>query len=112
LRGLLFDRRMWWPVAAEPATDATVIAPDLPGHGETPTRSDCSPTDLAAQLAELIHSLELRRAPIVVGHATSAWLAAAFAHDFAVHDVLTVDETRFPHLTDPRGVTAELRALM
>lgn len=46
---------------------------------------------VATQLAELIHSLGLRQAPIVVGHATSAWLATAFARDFAVHAVLTID---------------------
>ena len=88
LHGLLFDRTMWWPVAAELATDGTVIAPDLPGHGETPSRGDCSPNNLAAQLAELIHNLGLRRAPIVVGHSTSAWLATTLACDFAVHDLV------------------------
>ena len=44
LHGLGFDRRMWWPVAAELADESLVIAVDLPGHGRTPRRSTCDPT--------------------------------------------------------------------
>lgn len=39
-----------------------------------------------------MHGLGLHRAPIVVGHATSAPLAAAFADGDATHRVLTADE--------------------
>jgi pimeloyl-ACP methyl ester carboxylesterase len=93
LHGLLFDRTMWWPVAAELAgVDCSVIAPDLPGHGESPGRDDHRPERVAADLAALVHGLGLRRAPLVVGHATSAWLAAAFADAYAIHHLLTVDE--------------------
>jgi pimeloyl-ACP methyl ester carboxylesterase len=94
LHGLLFDRTMWWPVAAElaTATTCTVIAPDLPGHGDSPPRNDHDPAKLAADLATLVHHLDLHRAPIVVGHAESGALADAFGERFAVHDVLTVDE--------------------
>jgi hypothetical protein len=156
LHGLLFDRTMWWPVAAELATAATctVIAPDLPGHGDSPARTThdpalCAqdPARLAGELAALVHSLGLHRAPIVVGHAESARLAAAFGERFATHQVLTTDELgagradipdhylpyarrrtdpdlleayaswctpppvdRFPHLADPAGFAAGLRA--
>jgi len=43
LHGLLFDRTMWWPVAADLAatTSCTIVAPDLPGHGQSPLRDDC-----------------------------------------------------------------------
>jgi pimeloyl-ACP methyl ester carboxylesterase len=92
LHGLLFDRTMWWPVAAELATECTVIAPDLPGHGQTPPRSDYSLERIAADLAGLVHGLQLHRAPIVVGHGTAAWLAVAFADAYATHCVLTLDE--------------------
>jgi pimeloyl-ACP methyl ester carboxylesterase len=151
LHGLLFDRTMWWPVAAELATSArcTVLAPDLPGHGDTPGRAGHDPAVVAGDLAGLVHRLDLHRAPIVVGHAESAGLAAAFADRFAVHQVLTVDDLgpaggrteipehyrpyarrrhdpdllaayagwhasprtcTFPHLTDPAGFAAGLRA--
>jgi pimeloyl-ACP methyl ester carboxylesterase len=168
LHGLLFDRTMWWPVAAELATSTrcTVLAPDLPGHGDTPGRTgrDTSgraghgdtpgraghdPAVVAGDLAGLVHRLDLHRAPIVVGHAESAGLADAFADRFAVHEVLTVDDLgpaagrteipehyrpyarrrhdpdllaaypgwraaprtcTFPHLTDPAGFAAGLRA--
>lgn len=94
LHGLLFDRTMWWPVAAElaTATTCTVLAPDLPGHGDTPPRADHDPDELAGDLALLVHRLDLHRAPIVVGHAESAGLATAFADRFAIHQVLTVDD--------------------
>jgi len=92
LHGLLFDRTMWWPVAAELAADCTVIAPDLPGHGECPPRTDCSLERIAADLATLVDDLRLHRAPIVVGHGTSAWLVIAFADVYATHCLLTLDE--------------------
>jgi pimeloyl-ACP methyl ester carboxylesterase len=94
LHGLLFDRTMWWPVAAElaTATTCTVIAPDLPGHGDSPARRDHDPGKLAYDLAQLVHRLDLHRAPIVVGHAESAALAEAMKERFAVHEVLTVDD--------------------
>ena len=94
LHGLLFDRTMWWPVAAELAARCTVIAPDLPGHGQSAPRADCSPARIAEDLATLVNNLGLHRAPIVVGHATSAWLAAAFAGSYATHHLLLVDEPR------------------
>jgi pimeloyl-ACP methyl ester carboxylesterase len=91
LHGLLFDRTMWWPVAAE-LTNCTVVAPDLPGHGQSPPRDDCRIERIAADLAGLVHALGLIRAPVVVGHAASALLAMAFADTYATHCVLTVDE--------------------
>jgi pimeloyl-ACP methyl ester carboxylesterase len=93
LHGLLFDRTMWWPVAAELASPrCTVVAPDLPGHGQSPARDVCRPEKLAAEIAQLVDRLFLRRAPIVVGHAGSAPLATAFAAGYATHAVVTLDE--------------------
>ena len=92
LHGLLFDRTMWWPVAAELAGSCTVIAPDLPGHGDSPARDDYSPARISWDLATLVHALGLHRAPIIVGHGTSAWLATFFAATYTTHQVITVDE--------------------
>lgn len=103
LHGLLFDRTMWWPVAAElaSATTCTVIAPDLPGHGDSPPRADHDPEKLASDLAQLVHRLDLHRAPIVVGHAESKTLATAFADTFSVHEVLAVDDLGDDHAEIP-----------
>ncbi|MEU4560684.1 alpha/beta fold hydrolase [Actinoplanes sp. NPDC023936] len=92
LHALLFDRTEWWPLAADLAGSCTVVAPDLPGHGETALPAGLTPDQVAGVLARLVESFGLRRAPIVVGHATSAPLATAFARQFAVHGMLTVDE--------------------
>jgi pimeloyl-ACP methyl ester carboxylesterase len=104
LHGLLFDRTMWWPVAAELSTSAscTMLAPDLPGHGDTPPRAAHDIDRLAADLAVLVQRLDLHRAPVVVGHAESAALATVFAERFAVHRVLTVDDV------DPAGGRTEI----
>ncbi|GAB2616741.1 hypothetical protein Aab01nite_29710 [Paractinoplanes abujensis] len=113
LHGLLFDRTMWWPVAAELAGDCTVIAPDLPGHGQCPPRTDYSLERIAADLAALVHDLQLHRAPIVVGHGTSAWLAIAFADAYATHCLLTLDEPddNLPATVDDLVASAGLAAV-
>jgi pimeloyl-ACP methyl ester carboxylesterase len=94
LHGLAFDRTIWWPAAADLVmiTSCTVIAVDLPGHGQSPPRDDYRPQRLARDLATLIDGLGLRRAPIVVGHGASSRLAAAFGQDYATHHLVTVDE--------------------
>ncbi|GID29854.1 alpha/beta fold hydrolase [Paractinoplanes brasiliensis] len=91
LHGLLFDRTMWWPVAAELAGHCSVVAPDLPGHGQSPIRDDCSMARIADDLATLVQSLGSTRAPIVVGHDASAGLALTFADRYATHRVFAVD---------------------
>jgi pimeloyl-ACP methyl ester carboxylesterase len=96
LHGLLFDRAMWWPAAAELRTDATVIAVDLPGHGTSPARATYDPHAVVTDLAHLLHDLHLTMAPVVVGHGTSAGLAALFAARFFTHAVVLVDAPTEP----------------
>ncbi|WP_433375803.1 alpha/beta fold hydrolase [Actinoplanes sp. CA-142083] len=93
LHGLLFDRTMWWPVAAELASaGCTIVAPDLPGHGQSPPRDDYRLERVARDLAGLVDNLGLRRAPLLVGHGASALLAAVFADAYATHEVVMLDE--------------------
>lgn len=92
LHGLLFDRTMWWPVAAELAGCGTVVAPDLPGHGDSPRAHDVTPARMADNLAALVYGLDLRRAPVLVAHGTAGLLAATFADMFATRHVIVVDE--------------------
>ena len=88
---VLFDRVVWWPAAADLRPHATVIAVDLPGHGGSTRRSAYDPEELVDDLAELLYSLEMQRAPVVVGHAASAPLALLFAARYATHAVVAVD---------------------
>lgn len=98
---VMFDRAMWWPAAAELRPHATVIAVDLPGHGDSPGRDRYDPDDLVGELALLLHTLGVRQAPIVVGHATAAPLAVHFAARCVVHAVVTVDPPH-PHEAVPQ----------
>jgi pimeloyl-ACP methyl ester carboxylesterase len=88
---VLFDRTTWWPTAADLRPDATMIAVDLPGHGTSSRRERYEADDLVDDLAELIASLQLRRAPVMVGHGPSATLATLFAARYATHAVVAVD---------------------
>ena len=110
LHGLLFDRTMWWPVAAELASArCTVIAPDLPGHGQSPARDTCRLKSVAAEIARLVDRLGLHRAPVMVGHASAAPLATTFGAAYATQAVVTLDEppagtTGLDDLVDAAGL--------
>ena len=88
---VMFDRLMWWPAAADLRPHATVIAPDLPGHGASTRRTHYDPDEIVAELAGLVDHLGVRRAPVVVGHASAAALAERFAATYATQAVVTVD---------------------
>jgi len=116
---VMFDRAMWWPAAAELRPHATVIAVDLPGHGDSSARDRYDPDDLVGELALLLHTLGVRQAPIVVGHASAAPLAVHFAVRCVVHAVVTVDpHEAVPELDqyvqgfDPDAVPAHYRDLV
>ncbi|WP_328475751.1 alpha/beta hydrolase [Actinoplanes sp. NBC_00393] len=107
LHSLLLDRTLWWPVAAELAGFCTVIAPDLPGHGETPPAGGCTPDHVAAQLALLLHSVRANLAPVVVAHANTGCLAAALAENYATHAATIIDGTGGRTGNDVEAVLAE-----
>jgi pimeloyl-ACP methyl ester carboxylesterase len=96
LHGLFYDRTTWWPVAAELGDACSVIAVDLPGHGQSAARGDNDVDGLARDLAVLIRNLHLHRAPVVVGQGEGALLAETFAHRYATRAVLTFDEPAAP----------------
>ncbi|UQU67487.1 alpha/beta fold hydrolase [Couchioplanes caeruleus] len=91
---VLFGRTSWWPTAADLRPHATVVAVDLPGHGQSTARACYDPGELVDDLAALLNSLRIRRAPVVVGHGTSAVLATMFAARYATHAVVAVDPCR------------------
>ena len=90
LHGLLFDRTMWWPTAADLGGSCTAVAVDLPGHGDSAAREHYHLDQLTHDLAMLISRLDLRRAPILVAHAEAAPIAGAFADRYATHAVISV----------------------
>jgi pimeloyl-ACP methyl ester carboxylesterase len=93
LHGLLFDRTMWWPTAADLGDSCTAVAVDLPGHGDSAPRARYDLEQLTHDLAMLISRLDLRRAPILVAHAEAALIAETFAARYATHAVISVGTT-------------------
>ncbi|GIE31692.1 hypothetical protein Ait01nite_047370 [Actinoplanes italicus] len=96
LHGLFYDRTTWWPVAAELGDACSVIAVDLPGHGQSAARGENAVEPLARDLAALVNGLDLHRAPVLVGQGEGALLAEAFADTYATRAVLTFDEPQAP----------------
>src|SRR4051812_5463943 len=88
---VLFDRTVWWPAAADLRPYATVVAVDLPGHGDSPGRDRYDPDELVDDLAHLIHGLAVSRAPLLVAHASTTPLAELFAARYATHAVVAVE---------------------
>jgi pimeloyl-ACP methyl ester carboxylesterase len=80
LHGIMSSSASWWRVGpAVAATSARVLAPDMPGHGETGSwLGHRSPLDHARDLVALISALGLRAEELcVVGHSWGAMTAAA-----------------------------------
>jgi pimeloyl-ACP methyl ester carboxylesterase len=120
LHGLLFDRTMWWPAAADLGDCCTAVAVDLPGHGDSAAREDYHLDHLTHDLAMLISRLDLRRAPVLVGHAEALLVADAFADRYTTHAVVGVgtaadtddDLESVPELYRQFAVAREDRALL
>jgi pimeloyl-ACP methyl ester carboxylesterase len=72
----------WDPVAALLGADHDVIAPDLPGHGESdPPVGDYSTGAYACALRDLLEVLGIEAAT-VVGHSLGGGIAMQFAYQF------------------------------
>ena len=72
------QRQVWDPLLDRLAAEREVIAPDLPGFGETPplSRPVVTPEDFAGALAELLDDLSLG-AVHVAGHSLGGGIALA-----------------------------------
>ena len=80
LHGLGSSRSVWRPVVPALAEDFTVIAVDLPGHGDSPPLppgADAAPAGLAGSVAALLDSLGPDTSvPVdVVGNSLGGWVA-------------------------------------
>jgi len=96
LHGLFVDHRIWDGVAAVLAEDFRVVAPDLPGFGESekpgPSRFDYGVDAFAEAIADLYAGLEIGRAALV-GHGLGAAIALTVAarHPELVSHLVLID---------------------
>jgi pimeloyl-ACP methyl ester carboxylesterase len=82
LHGFAETSRMWNPILPALAARFTVIAPDLPGIGDSSIQSgEISMKTAAIQIHELVRSLGVTKAR-VVGHDIGLMVAYAYAAEF------------------------------
>src|SRR3954454_10362205 len=82
IHGIAGTNAVWEEVFPELATDHTVIAPDLPGHGDSGTPAgDYSLGAMAATVRDLLIALGHDRATIV-GHSLGGGVAMQFSYLF------------------------------
>jgi pimeloyl-ACP methyl ester carboxylesterase len=82
IHGMVNSSRHWESVAQWLASDFTVIAPDLIGHGDSATpRGDYSLGAHAAVIRDLLAAIDVERATIV-GHSLGGGVAMQFFYQF------------------------------
>jgi pimeloyl-ACP methyl ester carboxylesterase len=82
IHGMVNSSRHWEAVASQLASDYTVIAPDLIGHGDSATpRGDYSLGAHAAAIRDLLAVIGIERATIV-GHSLGGGVAMQFFYQF------------------------------
>ena len=82
IHGITNSSQSWEPAIRLLARDYDVIAPDLPGHGDSDRqRGDHSLGAHACMVRDLLHLLEVDRAT-VVGHSLGGGVALQFAYQF------------------------------
>ncbi len=82
IHGITNSGQSWEPAMRLLARDFDVIAPDLPGHGDSDRqRGDHSLGGHACVMRDLLHVLEVERAT-VVGHSLGGGVAMQFAYQF------------------------------
>jgi len=93
LHGLTYGRRIWAPVVAELERvdpGRRVVALDLPGHGESPSRTPHTLEHVTALVHEAVTKAGLRE-PVVVGHSMSGGLAMIYGAAHPVRGVVNID---------------------
>jgi pimeloyl-ACP methyl ester carboxylesterase len=82
VHGMGGDRSTWRYVLPRLAEHCTVIAPDLPGHGDSDAPAgDYSPAGQASALRDVVIGLGLERVSIA-GHSLGGGVAMQFAYQF------------------------------
>ncbi len=78
LHGFPDNKTIWAGVIPLLATQCTVIAPDLPGAGNSPLVGQMLLSDMAAEIAALLQQLGIQKA-VIAGHSMGGYTALAFA---------------------------------
>ena len=81
LHGFAETSRMWRPIIPTLAEKFTVIAPDLPGIGDSSIPDKIDMLEAAKQIHDLVRSLKIDKAR-VVGHDIGLMVAYAYAAQF------------------------------
>jgi pimeloyl-ACP methyl ester carboxylesterase len=83
IHGYPFSHSMWFSTIAALGTAARVIAPDLPGFGRNPVRTDGQPSleTMADYLVEVLDENEQARA-VIAGMSMGGYVALAFAEKY------------------------------
>jgi pimeloyl-ACP methyl ester carboxylesterase len=82
IHGITNSSQSWEPAMRLLARDFDVIAPDLPGHGDSDRqRGDHSLGGHACVMRDLLHVLEIERAT-VAGHSLGGGVAMQFSYQF------------------------------
>ena len=107
IHGLTESRRMWDPLVPRLAADHTVLAVDLPGHGESGPGASYAPDAMADEVAEVVRAVGMD-APTVVGHSLGGIVATVYAATHPSRRVLNIDQSLA--LADFKDAVASIEA--
>lgn len=91
VHGLTESRRMWDPLIEPLAADHTVVALDLPGHGESGLSSAYDIDALVSAVDAVVDTARVER-PLLVGHSLGAWVATVAARALPCRGVVNIDQ--------------------
>jgi pimeloyl-ACP methyl ester carboxylesterase len=107
VHGLGGDRHVWDETVRALEKSFTVIALDLPGHGEAPAPTAFDADRIAAQIIATVRAENIQRA-VFVGHSLGGFIVAHLTDGWMVRGVVLVDIGIGRLFTKPE--VAELRA--
>lgn len=98
LHGFCGSKRYWEKIIPELSKNHRVIAPDLPGHGESSMRNKrYSIEEIAGEVKELLAYLEIEKITLF-GHSLGGYITLAFAEKYAdqLNAFSLIHSTAFP----------------
>ncbi len=92
VHGLTESHHAWDPLVPDLATDHTVLAVDLRGHGESAAAAPYDPANLAGDVAAAVDAAGLAD-PVVIGHSMGGVVVTAYASLHPCRGVINVDQS-------------------
>lgn len=92
VHGITESRRTWDPLIEPLAADHTVIALDLPGHGQSGPSAVYDVATFVGALTDVVAATEIDR-PLLVGHSLGGVVATAAASALPCRGVVNVDQS-------------------